>query len=148
MGTKTSGETMYTELRLEYPRTWRIWNRMNYRCEHPDVHPSYADIRVCDAWNRNISGELGFVNFLDDIGEIDISGAWVERKNKYKDWSPQNTHLLQNKSGLQRWHEDHPEIMQGRARGINPKTIQSRLKNGWDLIRATTEPAHKKDTKQ
>ncbi len=134
---------MYTELRKEYPRTWRIWNRMNYRCERPDVHPSYYDIRVCDRWNRNITGEQGFINFYDDIGEIDTSGAWVERVNKYKDWSPSNTHLLPRKSGLQRWHNDRPEIMEGRARGINAKTIQSRLKRGWSLKRATTEPPHK-----
>ena len=140
MGTKTQGETMYTELRLEYPRTWRIWNRMNYRCNNPDVHPSYYDIRVCDRWNNRISGEQGFINFYDDIGEIDTTGEWVERINKYKDWTPQNTHLLERKSGLSRWHDDRPEIMRARAKGINPKTIQSRLKNGWTLKRATTEP--------
>lgn len=140
MGTKTQGETMYTELRKEYPRTWVIWNRMNYRCERSDIHTSYRDVVVCDSWNRNIAGEQGFINFFDDVGEIDTSGAYVERVNKYEDWTPQNTYTRPNKSGLQRWHDDHPEIMQGRAQGLNPKTIQSRLKKGWSVERATSEP--------
>ena len=57
----------YTELRKEYPRTWRIWYRMNKRVDYGVK--GYTDIIVCDEWNIDTSAEQGFLNFFDDMGE-------------------------------------------------------------------------------
>lgn len=67
----------YTLLRKEYPRTWRIWFRMNRRCELGQ-DGNYVDVEVCARWNRNTSQEQGFINFVEDLGQVKVCWKLTE----------------------------------------------------------------------
>ena len=51
---------------------FRIWLLMHHRCYNPrhDAYHYYGGrgIHICDRWNRDVSGDQGFENFLSDMG--------------------------------------------------------------------------------
>ena len=57
----------YTAMRKAYRELWGRWYRMNKRCR--DNEAGYRDIKVCEDWCMDISGEQGFINFVEDIGD-------------------------------------------------------------------------------
>jgi len=57
----------YTTARKHNKILWRRWYRMCQRCNKNELY--YDDVKVCDDWNIDISGEQGFINFLDDMGD-------------------------------------------------------------------------------
>jgi len=135
---------MYTELRKQLPRTWRIWHRMNWRCERYDLFPCYEDVVVCDRWNRQVSGEDAFINFVADIGDLDTSNEIIYRINCWKGWTPRNTAKMteRNYQRHSKWHNDpkNKHKLIAYSNGISRAALQTRLENGWDLKRAITQP--------
>ena len=132
----------YAFLRKEYPRTWRIWYRMNQRCKIPQK--GYVDVEVCDDWNIDVVEQQGFINFLDDMGpsEKDLT---IDRINPIGDYEPKNcrwvTTVVQNNNT--KWHHSDKgkAITQARKKlGLNRHTIYSRLKRGWTLEDAINLP--------
>ena len=61
---------------------YRIWLMMHQRCYNPkhQAHHHYGGrgIYICDRWNRDVSGDQGFENFLADMGP---------RPKPHKKWS-------------------------------------------------------------
>ena len=57
----------YTTARKNNKILWSRWYRMCQRCNNNELY--YDDVKVCDDWNIDISGEQGFLNFLDDMGD-------------------------------------------------------------------------------
>ena len=61
--------SLYTELRKEYIKTWRIWYAMNQRCD-PVWRKKYGNcgskcvFEIVDEWSREEFGEEGFINFF------------------------------------------------------------------------------------
>ncbi len=134
-------KSVYTCLRKEYPRTWRIWYRMNRRCLKNAR--SYVDVEVCEEWNKEDSGEYGFLNFIDHMGpsEKDLS---IDRINPFGDYEPGNcrwaTRLVQNNNTRFHTTETGQLLKKAVKNGINKATFYSRCKRGWNLTDAATLP--------
>ena len=73
---------------------YRIWCMMHQRCYTP-THVAYKHyggrgITICAEWNRDISGDTGFENFLASIGPRPSKGHSIDRINVDKGYSPTN----------------------------------------------------------
>lgn len=70
-------------------RTWECWSQIGKRCNNPN-HKEYKyyggrGVEVCDRW----SGENGFLNFLEDMGEVP-KGMSIDRRNNDGNYEPSN----------------------------------------------------------
>ena len=66
--------SIYTAMRKEHLSTWRLWYLINQRCD-PEWRAKYIPHNttfydICDDWSREVSGEQGFINFMDDVGDL------------------------------------------------------------------------------
>lgn len=142
-----SKNSYYSGLRKDYPRTWRIWYRMNRRCEIGQ-NGDYVNVEVCEEWNRNKAGEEGFINFVDDMGpsEKDLE---IDRINPFGDYEPGNcrwtTRTVNNNNT--RWHHTNERAKyknKAVKNGISRECFYSRLSRGWDMRDAATLPPENK----
>lgn len=135
----------YTLLRKEYPRTWRIWFRMNRRCELGQ-DGNYVDVEVCARWNRNTSQEQGFINFVEDLGPSE-GVLEIDRINPFGDYEPANCRWVKGEVNRQnkRMHVDGRLDMLELAKrnSIEPRTFYARLRRGWTVQDAATLPTSK-----
>lgn len=69
-------------LRNNQSGAYRSWKAMHQRVL---VDPNYQNISICERW----SGEDGFVNFLEDMGDRP-SGFTIERINNNLGYAPDN----------------------------------------------------------
>lgn len=149
----------YTALRKAEPRMWRIWYRMNKRCNDNETY--YGDVKVCDDWNIDISGEQGFINFMEDMWddyEDDLSIDRIDPKGSYDAhncrWA---TSTIQNRNTrFHKYTERGKWIKQANELwGYTKSTwmrVNQRVKNGWSYEDAATippfgKPNGKKSTK-
>jgi hypothetical protein len=134
----------YTELRKEYPRTWRIWYRMNKRVDYGVK--GYTDIIVCDEWNIDTSAEQGFLNFFDDMGESE-GKLEIDRINPFGDYEPNNcrwvTRTTQNNNTRKHCQGDYEMLHLAYSNNIPRHTFYGRIKRGWAPIDAATLPSSK-----
>lgn len=133
-------KSLYTILRKEHPRTWRIWYRMNRRAGSQNY--GYIDVSVCDRWNIKVSGQQGFVNFFDDMGasELDLE---IDRINPFGDYEPSNCRWVTpavNRQNTRNAYEKHEEIALADKNGISRRTFYGRLRRGWNIMDAATLP--------
>lgn len=127
-------------------RTFRIWTNMKSRCFNPKSssfrHYGGRGITVCDEWRHS------FERFLTDMGEapdgmsidrIDSNGPYCKDNCR---WATQ----LQQMANTSRTRlvecdgEMVPLSEAARRRGMDVRTLHSRLKSGWTLARALSEP--------
>ena len=132
-------------------KTYRSWVSIKARCYKP-THKSFhryggRGIKVCERW----TGPNGFVNFLADMGPRPKGSYSLDRyPNNDGDYEPANcrwaTKLQQSRGTctnrklmcfgrvqcLEEWAEEF---------GIKAGTIAARIRRGWDVQRAITEPA-------
>lgn len=78
----------YTEARRTHLREWRCWYAMCYRCEHNILR--YKDCEV----DPYYTGQQGFLNLLDDIGEQPSPKHIICRKDKSKNFEPGNVYWI------------------------------------------------------
>ena len=82
--------SQYTAMRKAYPELWQRWYKMNKRCN--DNEPYYETVKCCADWNIDISGEQGFINFVEDMGDDFKEELVLDRyPNPAGDYSPDNT---------------------------------------------------------
>jgi|TARA_B110000285_G_C15071912_1_gene588451 hypothetical protein len=67
--------SLYTELRRDYLRTWRLWYAINQRC-NPEWRKKWGGSNNCyydivEDWSIKEAGQDGFLNFFDDMGDCD-----------------------------------------------------------------------------
>ena len=142
-------KSVYTCLRKEYPRTWRIWYRMNWRCLKNQK--AYVDVEVCEEWNKEDSGEYGFLNFIDHMGpsEKDLE---IDRINPFGNYEPGNcrwvTRSVQNNNTRFHASGEGQMIKKAVKNGIKKDTYYSRCKRGWNPIDAATLPPSPEKYKQ
>jgi len=127
---------IYTELRKEYPRTWRIWYRMNKRCEIGERW--FADVEVCDEWNREVCGEQGFIQFLDDMGPNETDGE-ITRIDMHYNYTPGNCEWVNDRritqSRKRLYSTPWGQLLQlGKSKGIHPTVIWQWKKAGLDVL--------------
>ena len=69
---------------------WTIWYGIKMRCECPSdkSYPKYGGrgIKMCSRW----SGDLGFENFIVDMGERPSKGHSIDRIDNNGDYCPEN----------------------------------------------------------
>lgn len=136
----------YTLLRKAYPRMWRIWYRMCGRCNHNE--PWYEKIRVCDDWNIDISGDQGFINFVEDMLDGYEDHLEIDRINTDAHYDAHNCRWVsrtENMNNLKmhgtergRWllHIRKNNKNQGAAR----MRFWQRIRRGWSPKDAATIP--------
>lgn len=130
-----------------YAPEYAIWNNLIARCTNPN-NSKYAryggrGITVCDRWAKD------FVNFLDDMGRrpspdhsidrIDNDGGytlancrWATRKEQCRNRA--SSRFIEF-GGASRTAAEWAEII-----GVSQTTLHARLKSGWTIERALSQP--------
>lgn len=129
---------------------YKSWNAMMQRChnENDTSYPYYGakGIAVCHQWH----GPQGFLRFHAYIGERP-SGMSIDRIDNDKGYEPGNVRWATDKQQTNNRSTSklltfRGETMNSRdwgARlGMGKNTISERLRAGWSVERALTEPAH------
>lgn len=140
--------------RNNHTGAYRSWNAMHQRVL---VNPNYTNISICDRW----SGENGFKNFYDDMGERPAKHS-IERINSLGNYEPSNCKWATNHEQAQNTritvlvtinNETYSIQEWCRKKGINYALVKQRRQRGWDLVTAIiTHPdpykSHKRKPKQ
>ena len=126
---------------------YRTWCHMKARCHTPtdDDYKNYGarGIYVCERWRKS------FEAFLADMGPRPSSRHTIERVDNNGPYSPENCCWLErvyqnrNKRNVRRiTHDGLTRTPQEWARvvGIDWRRIDDRLRKGWTVKRALTEP--------
>jgi hypothetical protein len=125
-------------------KEYRTWKAMQYRCAaHGDTYYHNKGIRVCKRW-------ANYRNFLRDMGRAPSEHRSIDRLNSNRNYSPSNcrwaTDMEQGKTRTDNSRITFRGVTMiaadwGRALGIDAGTISGRLRRGWSLERALTEPS-------
>lgn len=122
------------------------WKNMLARTTNPR-NPAWHNyggrgIKVCDRWQV-------FTNFLEDMGPSFSAGLELDRINVNGNYEPTNCRWVTRAQQNRNKRDNHviewdgcrlPLADWGDRQGIRPLTILSRLRNGWTVERALTEP--------
>ncbi len=129
---------------------YAAWQMMNARCRNPN-NPRYAayggrGIAICERWSS-------FQNFWADMGPRPSPRHQLDRINNDKGYGPDNcrwataaenmanrrvTRLIQTPEGAV------PLSFLARGCDVPANTLNARIKAGWPLARAMSEPARPK----
>ncbi len=159
-GQKEAARIANTKHGMYKDRIYKIFKQMHVRCEkeYSAAYKNYGGrgIKVCDEW----SGENGFQNFVKwafengyedtlSIDRIDNNGNYSPENCRWANSYVQSNNTRKNVNIT--WNgETHSLSVWGRIKpnGLAYDTLRSRLRDGWSIERAFTEPqhTHKKDT--
>jgi len=86
--------SLYTELRKDYIKTWRIWYAINQRCDPVWRAKGYNGTQngyyeIVDEWSIKEYGQEGFINFFDSVGDLEHVSD-LHRKDTSKPYGPHN----------------------------------------------------------
>jgi len=128
-------------------REYRAWCNMIQRCTNPRAtyYRAYGGrgIRVCERW-------LHFENFLSDMGPCRPHFS-LERKDTNGDYEPGNCRWATRAEQARNSRSNRLLTHAGKTLclvdwaaevGISEKVISDRLRLGWAVPRALTEPLH------
>ena len=142
MTKKKQFDPVYTEMRKEYPRTWRIWYRMNKRCQIGQ-NGDYVDVEVCDDWDIRNGSEDAFLQFLDDMGPCEDYKE-IDRINPLGDYEQGNCRwvdpAVNRRNTRARYNGDYKMVELAKSNGICGPTYYSRLRMDWHPEDAATLP--------
>lgn len=129
--------------------TYQCWQDMKQRCYNPNSlqFKNYGarGIVVCERWRSDFS------NFLQDMG-TKPSGLTIDRIDNDGDYCPENCRWANkseqraNQRGVVLLPVDGqlvPRDVAARLVGMNPSTLQTRLRKGWDVQDALATPPEK-----
>lgn len=126
--------------------TYKSWQNMIARCEDPR-HPQFRyygkrGITVDPRWRES------FLAFLEDMGERPPEKT-LDRKRPYEGYGPDNCRWATDEEQASNRRNTHLLTLNGetlhlskwaRRLGGRPNALRARLKDGWPLERALTEP--------
>lgn len=126
--------------------TWqRMINRCRYLHHRPNRRHAGRGIRVCERW----LGENGFVNFLADMGPKPSPQHSLDRINNDGNYEPGNCRWATRSQQQRNTSYNRIIVYDGLAlctqewqerTGIPRARIEQRLRRGWSVARALTEP--------
>lgn len=136
------------EPRSKHP-LFGTWSSMHSRCSLPtNVNfPSYGGrgIRVCDRWH----GESGFTAFCEDMGPKPSPEHTLDRIDNDGPYSPENCRWATSVEQMRNRRFNRIVEYGGKRLcisawsseiGLPARILSSRLRRGWTLDRAFTEP--------
>ncbi len=123
------------------------WSHMKKRCIDPS-HPNWRHyggrgIGVCDRW-------LSFENFLADMGRRPSPGHSLDRLDNDKSYGPDNCTWSTREKQARNRRTSRMVMFRGETRSLADwcemlrvpyKRVESRIRLGWGLEAAFTEPA-------
>lgn len=126
-----------------------IWLSMRQRCRDPKTACYYryggAGVYVCKRWSL-------FENFMADMGQRPTPKHSIDRVDGSKGYEPGNCRWATAKEQGRNRKNNHRLSFRGQSltmiewcekTGIKLKTLWHRIKVGWSVERALTEPVHK-----
>jgi hypothetical protein len=130
---------------------YKIWRDMRQRCQDPKSI-NYADyggrgIKVCERWES-------FIAFLEDMGLRPSGDHTLDRKNNDGNYEPGNCrwatrkeqHMNRRNTVYLEFNNQRKPLKQwAEELGLDHYLIRNRLKKGWSVEKALTEPV---DTRQ
>lgn len=131
-------------------KTFQVWSGMKQRCYNPKCaqYKNYGarGIWVCKRW----MGDDGFENFLSDMG-IKPDGLSLDRKNNDRGYYPSNCRWATPSQQRRNCRQSVHLITVGGvtmsaqqwslAMGFCKCTVGTRIRKGWNPIKAVTTPA-------
>lgn len=127
---------------------YQAWRAMLSRCQNKNVpnHPGYGGrgIRVCERWQV-------FENFISDMGRRPSPAHSLDRIDNDGNYEPENcrwaTNTVQQRNKrnavLVTWAGETLPVREWEDRlGFRKELLYGRLKKGWSVERAMTEPVH------
>lgn len=137
-GYKTAGK---------YAPEYSIWVNMRSRCNNPKNNRYHLygarGIRVCRRW------ETDFLNFLEDMGRRPSRNHSLDRIDNDGNYTSENCRWATRKEQCRNRRTSKFLAFKGRRKtaaewceifGIKQGTLHARLKQGWTVSRALTEP--------
>ncbi len=126
---------------------YKAWGSMKDRCENPRC-PAWKwygarGIRIDEGWRKS------FGAFIADVGPRPSSKHSLDRINNDGHYEPGNvrwatwTEQLRNRRDVVRLTLDgvtRDLYAWAALTGLNPGTLASRVRYGWDAVRALTQP--------
>lgn len=130
-------------------KTYQTWLHMRQRCLNPtnDSFHNYGGrgITICERWQN-------FDNFLEDMGERP-EGLTIDRIDNSKGYFKTNCRWADKKTQLRNKRNNRIILWKGKqwtlselceSYHINHAVLSSRLRLGWELERALTQPVRGK----
>lgn len=129
-----------------HPTTYSTWRAMIYRCENERYrdYPKYGGrgIYVCDRWRESFDAFLGDMGPRPPrmtIDRIDVNGNYEPGNCRWATSKVQSNnrrhHYRLTRSGVTKTLAEW-----AREAGLQAGTVRRRLRCGWDVDRALTEP--------
>lgn len=87
----------YSAHRKAHITFWRRWYAMNQRT-HLRPEPNYKDVKVCDDWHIEISGEQGYLNFVEDMFDDFEEHLELDRIDPYGNYDAHNCRWVDKKT--------------------------------------------------
>jgi len=87
---------------------WRRWYAMNQRT-HLRPDPNYKGIKVCDDWHIEISGEQGYLAFIEDMFDDFEEHLELDRIDPYGDYHAHNCRWVDKKTQNNNTRYHHTE---------------------------------------
>lgn len=133
---------------LRHTRQFRIWNNLLTRCYNSKFHAykyyGARGITVCDEWKNDFKA---FYDWSMSNGYSD--DLTIDRINNNGNYEPTNCRWVTVKTQSNNRRSNHNVNINGETRtltewcesyGINYRTVQDRLKRGWNVEKALTTP--------
>lgn len=127
-------------------RLYGVWKNMRQRCrdknkEHYDRYGGRG-ISVCSEWNdylifREWAIKNGYKEGLT-LDRIDTNGDYIPQNCRFVTWKEQQNNRTSNHK-IYANGETHTIAEWSDITGISQRTIQSRIRYGWDESMAVTE---------
>lgn len=131
-------------------RLYVIWDNMKQRCcnPHKSQYKNYGarGITVCDEWRKSFHS---FRDWAMKNGYTD--NLTIDRLDPNSNYCPENCRWITNKEQQRNKRNNVyltcngvTQLMQDWANqtGLSPSRINLRIKAGWSVERALTEPIH------
>lgn len=143
----------------KHERLYKIWKNIKTRCTNPNIDQwrDYGGrgIKMCEEWATNYDAFRAWAlqNGYDEsakrgdctIDRIDVNGNYEPSNCRWVNMKVQNNNQRSNKH-ITFCDETHTLAEWSALKGIKQSTLLIRLKHGWPVERALTEPVkqHKK----